>query len=174
MALRVRGARLADCAAITGLHVASWRDAYRDILSADFLAGPVEEKLASHWQAALGGRRRGGALLVAIAARQMAGFAAVWREGDNCHVDNLHVRPGLRGAGIGRALLGFAAQRMHDQGAQTADLWVFAANHGALRFYLALGGEVGPVVLRETHGQLVPERRVTWPSLRGLVAACAR
>lgn len=174
MALRVRGARMADSAAITDLHVASWRDAYRDILPADFLAGPVEQNLAAHWQAALGDRRRTTAVLVAIAARQMAGFAAVWREGDNCHIDNLHVRPGLRGAGIGRALLGFAAQRMHDQGAETADLWVFAANQGALRFYLGLGGEVGPVVLRETYGQRLPERRVHWPSIRGLVAACAR
>lgn len=174
MALRVRGARLADCAAITGLHVASWRDAYRDILSADFLAGPVEEKLASHWQAALGGRRRGGALLVAIAARQMAGFAAVWREGDNCHVDNLHVRPGLRGAGIGRALLGFAAQRLQDQGAVTADLWVFAANQGALRFYLSLGAEVDAPTQRETFGQVVIDRRVHWPSITTLISACAR
>ena len=174
MALRVRGARPADCAAITTLHVASWRDAYRDILSAEFLAGPVERELAAHWQATLAGRKRGAAVLVAIAARQIAGFAAVWRDGANCHIDNLHVRPGLRGAGIGRALLGFAAQRMHDHGAETADLWVFAANHGALRFYLALGGEAGPVTMRETYGQTVPERRIHWPSLRGLVEACAR
>lgn len=174
MALRVRGARLTDCAAIIDLHVASWRDAYRGILPAEFLAGPVEEQLAAHWQAALGGRRRGGAILVAIAARQMAGFIAAWRDGSNCHIDNLHVRPGLRGAGIGRGLLGFAAQRMQDQGAVTADLWVFAANQGALRFYLGLGGEAGPVTSRDTYGVMLPERRIHWPSIRVLVEACAR
>jgi ribosomal protein S18 acetylase RimI-like enzyme len=173
MALRLRGAKAADCAAITELHVASWRDAYRNILAPEFLAGPVEGELAAHWQAALSGRRRPGAVIIAVAGRQAAGFVAAWRDGSNCHIDNLHVRPGLRGAGIGRALLGFAAQRLQDQGAITADLWAFAGNSGAFRFYLRLGGEVGPPVLRETHGQSIAERRVSWPAIGTLVTACA-
>ncbi len=174
MALRLRGARSADADAIARLHIASWRDAYRDVLSPGFLAGQIEDALGTHWDQVLGGRRRPGAVIVAVAGRDLAGFVAAWRDGTNCHIDNLHIRPGMRGAGIGRSLLGFAAQRLHDQGARTADLWCFAANPGALRFYRTLGGEVGPVVERETFGQLVPERHVAWPAITALVAACAK
>jgi len=80
----------------------------------------------------------------------------------------------MRNAGIGRALLGFAAQRLQDQGAVSADLWVFAANQGAARFYLSLGAEVEAPVARETYGQTVTERRMYWPSISALIAACAR
>jgi ribosomal protein S18 acetylase RimI-like enzyme len=174
LALRLRSARSADIAAITALHVASWRDTYRDVLDPAFLAGPVEEALGAHWQQVLATRRRPGVVILATAGRDIAGFAAAWREGTNCHIDNLHVRPGMRNAGIGRALLGFATRRVADQGAETADLWVFARNAGALRFYASLGGIAGPETVRETFGQQVAERQVRWPVIAALVAACAQ
>lgn len=172
MALRLRTARPNDAPAVAALHVASWRDAYRDVLDPAFLGGPIESTLEAHWQAMLGGKRRPGAVILATAAREVAGFAAAWREGTNCHVDNLHVRPGMRNAGIGRALLGFAARRLQAQGCQTADLWVFARNAGGLRFYARLGAELGPEVLRETQGQMVLERRASWNEIGLLIAAC--
>jgi ribosomal protein S18 acetylase RimI-like enzyme len=172
MALVVRSARPADWAAIAELHVASWRDAYRGLMPPDFLAGPVERELTRQWRETLGTRRRAGAVMLAVASREVAGFVAAWQEGSICHIDHLHVRPGLRGAGIGRRLLGAAARRLRDQGARSADLWVFAANHGALRFYHRLGGQVGPVVERETFGQALPERCVTWSSIGPLLKAC--
>lgn len=173
MALRLRSARAADASAIAGLHVASWRDAYRDLLDPAFLAGPVEEKLGRQWQEALTQPRRPGAVILATAGREAAGFVAAWHEGGNCLIDNLHVRPGMRGAGIGRALLGFAARRLAQQGAETADLWVFAGNAGAIRFYAGLGAEIGPEVVREVFGQPVAERRASWTSIQTLIAACA-
>lgn len=174
MALRLRSARGSDASVIAELHIASWRDAYRDILPAEFLASGIEAQLTAHWSATLSGRRRPGAVIVAMAGRHLAGFVAAWREGVNCHVDNLHVRPGMRNAGIGRALLGFAAQRLQDQGAVTADLWVFAANQGAIRFYLSLGAEMEPPTSRQTFGQTVIDRRIYWPSITTLITACAR
>lgn len=174
MALRLRSARGSDASAIADLHIASWRDAYRDILPSEFLASGIETQLTAHWSATLSGRRRPGAVIVAMAGRHLAGFVAAWREGVNCHVDNLHVRPGMRNAGIGRALLSFAAQRLQDQGAVTADLWVFAANQGAIRFYLSLGAEMEPPTSRQTFGQTVIDRRIYWPSITTLITACAR
>jgi len=161
MALRLRSARPADAGAIAALHVASWRDAYREVLDPAFLAGPVEEALGAHWRGVFATRRRPGLVILATAGREVAGFVAALREGRRCHVDNLHVRPGMRNAGIGRALLGFAAKRMADSGAESADLWVFARNAGAIRFYAELGAEIGPEVVRETFGQIVAEREVT-------------
>ncbi|WP_203074383.1 GNAT family N-acetyltransferase [Falsiroseomonas ponticola] len=174
MALRLRSARGSDAPVIAELHIASWRDAYRGILSQEFLDTGIEGEFNAHWATTLSGRRRAGAVIVAMAGRHLAGFVAAWREGVNCHVDNLHVRPGMRNAGIGRALLGFAAQRLQDQGAVSADLWVIAANQGAMRFYLSLGAEVEAPTTRVTFGQTVTERRLYWPGITNLIAACAR
>jgi ribosomal protein S18 acetylase RimI-like enzyme len=174
MALRLRTARAADAAAITALHAASWRDAYRGIMADAFLDGPMAGHLSRHWQDTLAVRRRPGVVILATAGGDPVGFVAAWREGTNAHIDNLHVKPGMRGAGIGRALLGFAAGRLQSQGCATADLRVFAGNVGALRFYRALGAEVGPEEPGTTFGEKVMERRCHWTSIGALVAAAAR
>jgi ribosomal protein S18 acetylase RimI-like enzyme len=174
VALRLRAARAADFDALVALHVASWRDAYREVLDPAFLAGPIEAALAEQWRAALAARRRPGEVIVATAGRELAGFVAAWRDGTVCHIENLHVRPGLRNAGIGRALLGFAAKRLAQQGCEAATLWVFARNTGAIHFYRSLGADIGPEEWRETFGQRVAERSASWPAIATLVAACAR
>ena len=172
MTLVVRAAKPSDWAAIAALHLASWRDAGRGWMPADFLAGPAERELTRYWRDTLGARKRPGTVMLAVASRELAGFIAAWRDGLICHIDHLHVRPGLRGAGIGRMLLGIVARRLRDQGAGGAVFWVFAGNYGALRFCQRLGGEVGPPVDRETFGQKLPERLITWPSITALGRAC--
>jgi ribosomal protein S18 acetylase RimI-like enzyme len=156
------------------LHVASWRDAYRGVLDDAFLDGPMAGLMARHWQEALAVRRRPGVVMMATAGGDPVGFAAAWREGTNAHIDNLHVRPGMRGAGIGRALLGFAAGRMQGQGCATADLSVLAGNTGAIRFYRTLGASVGPEEPGTVFGQTVAERRCSWPDIGALAAAASR
>jgi ribosomal protein S18 acetylase RimI-like enzyme len=120
------------------------------------------------------GRRRSGQVVMAVTGHQAEGFAAATLEGTSCHVGNLHVRPEMRDGGIGRLLLGTLAQRMRQQGARSAELWVFAANEGAIRFYRRLGGQPGAPVMREAFGQPVSERRIHWPDIAALIGACAR
>ena len=173
MALRLRSARAVDSAAIAALHVASWRDTYRDALDPDFLAGPVEGLLAVRWAEALEHRPRGGVIILATVGGDLAGFVAAWREGTEAWVESLHVRPGMRGAGIGRALLGFAAGRLRAMDCTTARLEVLATNTGALRFYAALGGVAGAERPGEVCGQKVTECEVRWDAISALVEACA-
>jgi ribosomal protein S18 acetylase RimI-like enzyme len=173
MTLRIGPARARDAGAVLALHLASWRDAYGGMLDPAFLAGPVEEVLGARWRQVFATRRHPGAVLLARRDGEAVGFVAAWLRGEDCYVDNLHVRPGLRGGGVGRALLGEAAMRLAAAGARSASLGVFAANQGALRFYAALGGEVGPEVMGETFGQAVPEHEVRWPAIEVLIRACA-
>ena len=174
MALRLRSARASDAHCVAAIQLASWRDTYRGILDDAFLDGPLEAELLAHWEDMIAQRRRAGVVILATAAGGPVGFVAAWREGRVALVDNLHVRPGVRGAGIGRALLGFAAQRLQTQGCTTVELTVFAANEGALRFYRALRATIGPEEPGVTHGQQVPERRCAWPAIETLIAAAAR
>jgi ribosomal protein S18 acetylase RimI-like enzyme len=169
--LRLRNARAADAPAIAALHLASWRDAYRGVLEDDFLDGPLAELMSRRWTEALAAPRREGLVAVAVLAGDAAGFIAILRRGAVAHVDNLHVRPGLRGAGIGRLLLGHGASRMQERGCTAAEVTVFARNDGALRFYEKLGAAIGPEETGETFGRPVLERRCAWPAIATLVEA---
>jgi ribosomal protein S18 acetylase RimI-like enzyme len=172
MPLLLRTARAADAGDICALHAMSCRDAYAGMLDRAFLEDEIEEALAEHWQDRLRGRRRPGQVVLAVTGHQVNGFAAALLEGTACHVGSLHVRPEMRGGGIGRMLLGTLAQRLRQQGARSTELWVFTANAGAIRFYRRLGGQLGPPVMREAFGQPVSERRMHWPDIAALVGAC--
>ena len=51
--LQFRAATSEDAPLISALHVESWRSAYRDILSAQYLAGPVESERHAVWRSRL-------------------------------------------------------------------------------------------------------------------------
>lgn len=172
MPLLLRTARAADAGGICALHLQSVRDAYAGMLDAAFLTEPIEAVLAAHWQDLLRGRKRPGQVLMAVTGHQVNGFAAATLEGVSCRIGSLHVRPEMRGGGIGRSLLGTLAQRLRQQGAGRAELWVFAANEGAIRFYRRLGGQLGAAEMREAFGQPVSERRILWPDIAALIRAC--
>lgn len=174
MALRLRAAREADAATVAALHLASWRDAYRGLLEDDFLDGDAATRILAYWQTALARRPLPGVVFLATIGGDPAGFVAAWRKGTVAVVDNLHVRPGLRGAGIGRALLGQAARRMQGRGCKTVELGVFAGNIDATRFYGELGATIGEPEPAETFGQQVMERHCAWPEIERLVESAAR
>lgn len=172
MRLRLRTARAGDAPEVTALQVVSWRDAYRGILDDAFLDAALEPAVAAYWQERLATPQRSLVVVLAMLGGEAAGFVAIERRNGSAHIDNLHVRPGLRGAGIGRALLGFALRRMLHRGCHAADLLVFARNTGAIRFYTALGALVGPEQEGETFGQPVSERRCAWSDIGILITAC--
>lgn len=174
MALRLRPAQAADAAAVAALHCASWRDAYRGVLEDAFLDGPLAALMDRHWAERLALPRPAATVLIGELAGAMVGFVAVLPDGPAALVDNLHVRPGLRGAGIGRRLLGEAARRARVRGFTSAWLAVFAGNADAIRFYAALGAEIGPEQPGETFGQAVLERRCAWPDIATLIAAAGQ
>src|SRR5690349_14947483 len=129
--------------------------------------------MAGHWETSLARRPMRGIVLLAIMGTDAAGFVAAWRQGGTARVDNLHVRPGLRGAGIGRTLLGTVARRMRGRGCTGAEVSVFASNIDAIRFCGALGARIGPEEVGETLGQRVPERRCSWPEIDLLIQLAA-
>jgi ribosomal protein S18 acetylase RimI-like enzyme len=170
----IRPATEADAAAVAAIHVASWRDAYADILSADYLNGPIESDRLALWSERF--RDASPSQLVDIACDptgQLFGFVCGYRDCDprwGSLVDNLHVLPGARGQGVGERLLRGAAGRFAAQGSRLGlHLWVFEANVAALRFYQRHGGRV--VETNQSHMPAAggkPVLRVHWPSLAQL------
>lgn len=175
--VRLREGSPADAEAIASLHAESWRTAYRGILPDAYLDGPVLADRRSHWRKALGERTGRDILLVAELPDQQepAGFIAVWtdgRDGPGGYIDNLHVRPSLKGSGIGRRLLGEAATRLSGQGLDRAHLWVFDANRQAYDFYRRLGAQVAERGHDDFAGASIAHSRLIWQDLKALARAC--
>jgi GNAT superfamily N-acetyltransferase len=77
----------------------------------------------------------------------LGGFAlwflnsSTWTGTHGVYLEDLYVRPHLRGAGYGRALLATLAQLCLEHGYRRLEWWVLDWNEPALGFYRSLGAE---------------------------------
>lgn len=173
-----RAAKAEDAARIAGIHVASWRDAYSGILDPEFLAGPIEDERRSFWTHRLGWPDARLKTTMAMEGDAAVGFICVLADDDpiwGSRVDNLHVLPALRGAGIGERLLKQAAAELSSAcRASGLYLWVFEANTKGRRFYERLGArtvERSASKIPSARGK--PVLRLHWPDVRMLAPASA-
>ena len=171
----LRDATPADAAAIAALHVASWRVAYRHILPDAYLDGPAAAEADARWAANFKVAGPRDILMVADSDAGLLGLVAVWagREaGFDTYIDNLHVRPHLRGLRIGARLLGEATRRMIAAGHRTTCLWLLDGNEQGGRFYRRIRGSFEDHQSGEMGGHPIGETRVAWRDLPELAKAC--
>jgi ribosomal protein S18 acetylase RimI-like enzyme len=167
----IRPAVPADAITIAAIHCESWRDAYAGLLDPAYLAGPVEADRRAVWADRFSNPSPTQAVFLAESVSgEAAGFVCLFRNHDphwGSLIDNLHVRPVLRGRSIGEQLLRAAVAPL---GAEEAfHLWVFEANAGAVRFYRRLGGcvaESAPDDMPAARG--APILRMAWQSVADL------
>lgn len=149
--LVLRPMSTADIERVAALHVASWRTAYRGIFTDAYLDTAAEAERRAHWTRRLATPMPAHAGVVAEQHGVPVAFLYLIADADPARgtlLDNLHVTPGARGAGLGRRLLARAAAEIDERAwPRGLHLWVFNANTGARRFY-------------ERHGALVVDRTV--------------
>jgi ribosomal protein S18 acetylase RimI-like enzyme len=136
-------ANVDDARAIAALHIASWRDAYRVELPADYLAAIDLDERAESWRKRIAA---GTIVLLEKNADSLVGFCACGPSRDSdagsshaWEIENLHVAPTLRRGGIGSRLFEQASLLARDRGARELSLWVVETNVRARRFYEAQG-----------------------------------
>lgn len=124
------------------MHTASWRSAYAGLLPADYLHGSLRDEHRAKWRARTA-EPSGRWMLVAEQGDELVGFIHLDVRDGRVHVDNLHVRPGRTGTGIGYRLLrrGFAWAAGEHPGADVF-LEVLRGNAPAIAFYERAGGLV--------------------------------
>lgn len=166
-----REASAADAPAIAALLTASWQEAYAGLLPQELLRGRLADLHRDAWAAHFAAPRPG-VVLLAEKPDGLQGFCAAWLAGEEAYVDNLHLRPGQRGGGIGRRLLGQAVGALVQRGATRAALTIIEGNDDALRFYRRLGGIEGAPYPALLHGVATRYRRIAWDDAAALSAAC--
>ncbi|WP_327678331.1 GNAT family N-acetyltransferase [Kitasatospora sp. NBC_00458] len=170
MITTIRRGTARDAGAVAALHAESWRTAYAGIVPAEALGDGLAAQRHEIWELRLtvdyGGPETAPELLIAEHGGAVVGFAYLVPQPDGrVLLDNLHVRPGLTGGGIGRGLLDAALAHIAARH-PGADLYleVLSANTRAVAFYERAGGlrtAAGEGVF--PGGHLLPEYEYTWP-----------
>ncbi len=166
--LSIRRVTVADCADIIALQSASWRAAYRGILPDEYMGEALESEMRQRWQGNFARDPNPEFVLAALRDGALAGLIAIWRQDGAGFIDNLHVRPDLRGQRIGHALMAEAGRRLHAAGIGMAWLTVFTLNAPAVRFYDSMGGTPTERIMEMHHGKALEVIRYEWTDLARL------
>lgn len=175
-----RSAVQADRDAIADLHAASWRNAYRDALSPEYLAGDVVGDRRRLWDERLTQPDGHQHVVVAHQGELLLGFACVYSGSSEIWgslLDNIHVAQGLQRTGLGSALLGAIAGHCLQRAPRAGlFLWVLQDNLAAQGFYKKHGASnVGADMWDAPGGTVVPRFRFAWQAtgLRRLASLAA-
>jgi len=144
--LTIRDARASDAAELARLHVAVWRETYRELAPAEAFAALDEARRLAFWQDKFAHPAGRQCVLLAEINGQLAGFALASESGNPqfgamAEIKLLYVDRQFARQGIGRCLLTEIAQRLKKHGFTGAGLGVVVGNTPAIHFYTALGGK---------------------------------
>jgi GNAT superfamily N-acetyltransferase len=172
--MQIREANPSDLEAIANLHARSWRIAYRGILSDAYLDGDLVAERRALWRERFHQPAPNQTIVVVEIDGDIVGLACAFGDHDarwGTLLENLHVAPGHKGAGIGAQLVRhIAAWSSRAHTAAGMHLWVLAGNTAAQGFYGRLGAsQVEASVWDAPDGNSVSEFRFAWPRVASLL-----
>ncbi|MDF5754335.1 GNAT family N-acetyltransferase [Spongiactinospora sp. TRM90649] len=139
----IRTAALQDASALAAVQAASWRAAFRGLLSEAYLDGLDHEAMTKTWEEVLADAvpPRAGTLAAEQAGR-LVGYARFHPTDDDDDdpervgmIGALYTVPEVWGTGVGRSLIIAATGALRSAGFAEASLWVIAPNTRARAFY---------------------------------------
>ncbi len=160
----------ADQSAIVALHAQSWREAYKTILSTDFLQNSLIQNRTDVWTERFNQPKDNQYIIVAYDNNELCGFICAYgneHQQWGTFVDNLHVASARKGQGIGKRLMQKVVEwsKLQYPG-KGLYLEVLADNIAAQRFYDGLGAvNQGKAYWQPPEGEPVKEFLYVWESL---------
>lgn len=139
--MEIRIATPDDVDAVAELHANSWRTACAMLFPAHYLDGPLGADRQRVWRAQMNTPVPAAALFVAEEDNTLLGFVYLEPQPDSrILLDNLHVRPGNTGSGLGRRLLRHSLA------------WSATAHPGQVLCLEGLHGNTRAIAFYECHG----------------------
>ena len=170
----IRLAAAEDVAPAAAVHIESCLDIYRGIAPDHIVDGPMRPNLEALWaEETLPGEDF---MVVAeenppAGDRRIVGLGVARLDeavGDDPYVEHFHVRPDMKGRGVGRRIFETLAAELRARGRNRFHLHVAEGNDGARDFYLALGGVVSEAVEGDLFGHPHASHVIRWPDLASL------
>ena len=164
MTLTYRLAAPADIPAVAEVHIESCLDIYGPIAPEAVENGLLEKNLRDIWR-----RERladGDFIVMAEEAGAPVALCTIRpAKYDEPYIDHFHVRPRLKGRGIGKALMNAAFAELGARGLRSVWLDVAAGNDAAMAFYRAMGGVPGERITGDLFGTPTEAITVRWPAI---------
>lgn len=134
-----------DAPSIATLHAESWQKHYRNVLSENYLSGPILQERLEVWTKRLAHPKEDQYILIAEEDNNLLGFVCLYFKEDSkwgTLLDNLHVTFEKKGQGIGRQLWSKGLQWSFQKDSNVpVHLWVFEINTAAIAAYESWQGQ---------------------------------
>lgn len=171
--MTIREATRDDIPGMARVYVDSWRVTYRGIVPDSYLDSLTYEGRADRWHREFPSPGSDAFVYVAEVAGEIVGFAGGRPPNQPCpgydgELYSIHVAPGHKGKGLGRALVRAVARRLRERGVTTMMLWMFRDNTPARGFYESLGGEVVGTKTFELAGETMYDVAYGWRDIAAL------
>jgi len=166
MPITIRKAEPQDATALGHIQVTSWRSAFRDIASDEYLDQMVnKEHQANDWKDIIADPEQ--VVYVAELNGEPVGYAWAHREDAetiawDAELISMHILPDYKRMGFGRRLFAATARDLHEQGCESVYLWVLGKNQPSRKFYEALGGELAGEHQIELGDRILTEVAYGW------------
>jgi ribosomal protein S18 acetylase RimI-like enzyme len=146
MTVTIRKAQIKDAPSLGHIQVTSWRSAFRNIASDDYLDHMVsEEHQSDDWKEIIADPEQ--VVYIAEMNGEPIGYAWAHREDNetilwDAELISMHILPEYKRQGLGRRLFPTITKQLNEQGCSSIYLWVLKENHPSRKFYEALGGQL--------------------------------
>jgi GNAT superfamily N-acetyltransferase len=166
--LNIRAALLEDAPSIARVHVASWRAAYRGIVSQAYLDSLDEAQFTERWQHWIA-TEISATFYVAEAEGVLCGFASAgpirktisFYDGE---LYAIYLLPEIQRRGIGRALFASSAAALTSRGLKHMLIWTLRDNPST-GFYERLGGKIVAEDVHEIGGEKLAGVAYGWANI---------
>lgn len=143
MSINIRKVTINDLRIISNIHVDTWRNSYKGILSNNFLANLSYDKQLEKWLNRLIYNNNNNEFMYLIEYNsEIVGFSSAnITDSYDGYINTIYIKNEYQKKGLGKKLFLFIKRKLNELGARRIFLWCFEENKNK-NFYLKLNGRI--------------------------------